>query len=349
MRSCCLQVSAGVCKPQVRDQAVQCELSIFTYDKSRQWQDTKFKYFTGISRQAFNIILKLVGSEEAKTMKYRTTERTPQRQRYSSLSAAEKLFLTLVRLRRGFSLANMSTICSLPEATIGNIFNAWMTTLANIFRSMQHAIFVSAAAQAKNKSDCFEPFPNLRVIVDTTDIKINKPSNMEQQSNTFSSYKASNVLKVLVGISVYGGLSFIGPCFEGNLSDRQVFLRSGIMDFLNEGEAVMCDRGFDVEEDLNEKGVDILIPAFLGDREQFTEREILVSKAIAGARIHVETFIGRMKFYKLIRHLISYHMIDMADNIVTVIANLVNFDDPFICWNAVQKAVSKAKKAKKKL
>lgn len=321
---------------------IQSNMATFSYDRSKQWTDDDFHYFTGVSRSAFEILYELVGGDTNKKMKYRTDAKTPQREVYASYSVRDKLFLTLVRLRRGYSLRDMRMFFNLPENHISNIFTAWVRTLSEVFKSMEEAVFVTVSAQEKNKPDCYEPFPNLRCVIDSTDIKIQKPTNMDQQSHTFSKYKAHNIVKFLIATSLYGGLSFISEGMEGVISDRQLFLKSGIIKHLNTGEALMCDRGFDMEEDPNDIGVDILVPAHLGKtRKTFTEREILLSKSTAASRIHVETFIGRLKFFKLIRHIVPNTMIDVLSDIVRVCANLVNFEEPFIRWKTKEKATKK--------
>ncbi|KAE8752258.1 hypothetical protein FOCC_FOCC001051 [Frankliniella occidentalis] len=180
--------------------------------------------------------------------------------------------------------------------------------------------YLTVESQEENQPDCFKPFPNLRCVVDSTTICIQKPSDMAQQSNTWSTYKASNVIKFQIAISKYGGLSYISEGMEGSISDRKSILKSGILEYLNPGEALMCDRGYDIEADLNEIEVDLLIPPFLGDRKSFTEREILLAKAIATSRIHVETFIGRMKFFKLIRQVLPNNLIDVSSDIVRILS-----------------------------
>ncbi|KAE8742064.1 hypothetical protein FOCC_FOCC012391 [Frankliniella occidentalis] len=124
---------------------------------------------------------------------------------------------------------------------------------------------------------------------------------------------------------------------EGSISDRQLFLKSGVMEFLTPGDAVMCDRGFDIEADLNEIEVDFICPPFLANRDAFTPREILIAKSIATSRIHVETLIGRIKFFKLVRGVLPNTMLDVASDVFRVAANLVNLSPPFIVWHTSKK------------
>ncbi|KAK3908154.1 N-succinylarginine dihydrolase [Frankliniella fusca] len=199
------------------------------------------------------------------------------------------------------------------------------------FCRLDKYIFVSSEVQEKNKPKCFRPFENLRVIIDATELKIQRPKHLQQQSNTYSEYKSCNTVKFLVGISCYGGLSFISEAYQGSISDRKLLVKSGLLDHLVEGDSVMAERGFDVEDILNEMGVDLIIPAFLGKREAFTARELVGSKMRASARIHVESFIGRVKQYRLLRFMIPSNLaLPYVSDMVKICAYCVNFHAPFV-------------------
>lgn len=326
-----------------RSTKLQCNFPLFSYERSKEWSESDFIYFTSLSRASFDIVFNLFEDDGTDKIKYKRNRSTPSHSKPSIHSTKSKLFVTLVRLRRGFSLRDMKMMFGMSEQSISETFTAWVRMLSIKFKSMENAIFVSAAAQQENAPDCYKPFPNLRCVVDTTDIKIQKPDNMEQQSNTFSKYKSGNIHKFVVATSLYGGLSFISEGIEGNASDRKLFLQCGIMDHLQPGDAVMTDRGFDIEADLNEIEVDFLVPPFLGERETFTAREVILGKAIASSRIHVETFIGRLKFFKLVRNVMPNTMSDILSDVVRVCANLINFSDPFIKWNTAKSKKSKSK------
>ena len=323
-----------------RDFKLQQDFPLFSYERSQCWTEEDF---TGITRVSFSILYDMFEDDDAEHLKYRRSRKTPVKMHSSIQSVKNKLFMTLVRVRRGFSLTDMRMLFGLNEGSISDIFNTWIRLMAIKFQSMEEAIFLSAKAQEDNKPDCYEPFPDLRCVFDTTDFKVQKPKYMEQQSNTYSTYKQPNVVRFLIAISLYGGLAFISEGTEGNMSDRQLFLRSGIMDHLCTGDALMCDRGFDIEADLNEVQVDLLIPPFLGGRGSFTPREVLLGKAIASSRIHVETFIGRVKFFKLLRNVMPNTMIDVVSDTVKVAANLLNLNDPFIVWDSVKQKAKKRK------
>jgi len=191
-------------------------------------------------------------------------------------------------------------------------------------------MFVSAEAQNAQKPDLFKRWPNLRVIIDCTHFKIQKPFNFQMQSNTWSAYKASNDLKYCVGISTFTGLSFLSQGFEGSVSDKEIILRSGLLDKLKPNESVMCDRGFDIEPELNAINVDTIMPPFLGDRESFSAAEIEEAQRIAEARIFVEIMMKRIKDFRILRGQIPNRLLPVMDDMVLICAVLTQFDPPII-------------------
>ena len=71
------------------------------------------------------------------------------------------------------------------------------------------------------------------------------------------------------------------------------------MDLLEPGDSVMADRGFDIEDDLILRGVHLNIPPFLRGKEQFYEKELVLTRWIASLRIHVERAMERIKFFHI--------------------------------------------------
>ena len=105
---------------------------------------------------------------------------------------------------------------------------------------------------------------------------------------TFSSYKKHNTYKALIGISPSGAIRFVSKLFPGSISDKQLTLKSGILDLSEPGDSVMADKGFNIEEYLIPLGVKLNIPPFLRGKTQFDNSELIQTRCIASLRIHVE-------------------------------------------------------------
>ena len=112
---------------------------------------------------------------------------------------------------------------------------------------------------------------------------------------TFSSYKNHNTLKGIIAVTPSGAVSQL---YGGNISDRELTERCGLLDLLEPGDSVMADRGFTIADMLDVRGVNLNIPP-MKTRDQFTQNELTTTRRIASLRIHVERAIGRIKSFKI--------------------------------------------------
>ncbi|XP_068714278.1 caldesmon-like [Montipora foliosa] len=62
--------------------------------------------------------------------------------------------------------------------------------------------------------------------------------------------------------------------YGGCISDKEITSKSGFIDKLQQGDEVMADRGFNIQEMLACKGVKVNVPPFMNQSGQFTEQEI---------------------------------------------------------------------------
>ena len=101
--------------------------------------------------------------------------------------------------------------------------------------------------------ECFcQRYANTRIIIDCMELQIQRPSSFLNPSKTYSNYKSRNTFKVLVGITPSGIGNFVSEAWGGRALDK-ITLSSSLIQMLDEGDAIMADRGFDVEEELAEK------------------------------------------------------------------------------------------------
>ena len=62
----------------------------------------------------------------------------------------------------------------------------------------------------------------------------------------------------------------------------------------------MADWGFNIQEILASKVVNVNVPPFMNQSGQFTQQEMLATRRIATLRIHVECAIERIKNYHIL-------------------------------------------------
>ena len=175
-------------------------------------------------------------------------------------------------------------------------------------------------------------YPSTRCIIDCTELFCQRPSSLTIQSSLYSSYKHHVTYKGLVGIAPSGSITFISQLYEGSISDKEIVARSGILspELWSEGDSLMADRGFTIQEELNPLKVRLNIPAFLSGRDQLTKAEVKESQCIASVRIHVERAIQRIKKFRQIRNEIPLVLHGSINQIWTVVCLLCNFLPPLI-------------------
>ena len=78
-------------------------------------------------------------------------------------------------------------------------------------------------------SDCFEIF-------------IEKPSDLFARACTWSSYKHHNTVKVLLGTTPQGVISYVSEGWGGRVSHRYIIEHCGVLDKIIPGDVILVER-----------------------------------------------------------------------------------------------------------
>ena len=244
-----------------------------------------------------------------------------------SLEPLEEFFLVLVRLRFGLMEQDIADRFGLSCSTVSRIFTTWINFLD--LKLKEIPLWPPRDAITSNMPKCFQDlYPTTRVIIDATEIYVEKPSLPDLLQMTFSSYKNNNTFKALIGISPSGAIIFISSLFSGSISDKELTRKSGILQLLERGDSIMADRGFDIEKDLIPLEVRLNIPPFLKGKPHLSDRETTETRRIASMRIHVERAMECIKNYHIFDRTIAASLTDLADQMFFVCAILHNFWPP---------------------
>ena len=128
------------------------------------------------------------------------------------------------------------------------------------------------------------------VIIDCIEI-----TNLMARAQTYSNYKHHSTVKVLIGITPQGTISFVSEAWGGRTSDKFLTENCGILKNLLPGDLVLADRGFTIQEEVWYYGAKLHIPAFTKGKSQLDPVDIEETRKIARVRIHVERVIGLLR------------------------------------------------------
>ena len=149
-------------------------------------------------------------------------------------------------------------------------------------------------------SDFRAKFPSTRVIVDGTEIPIQKPKQPLAQQATFSMYKNRNTVKVLVGATPGGLVSYVSPAYGGSASDRQICERSQLSQLCNPGDSILADKGFNVQDLFVPYDILVIYPVSLGKKNRLSAKVVLADRKITSKGVHIERIIGLAKTFKIL-------------------------------------------------
>lgn len=240
-----------------------------------------------------------------------------------SLEPKDELFLTLARLRVNIPEKVLADNYKISVAEVSRIFVTWLDLIYS--RLVQLPTWASKNTVQKAMPECFcEKYPLTRVIIDCTEIFIEKPSCFRAQSGTYSSYKSHNTAKGLIGIAPHGAVTFVSELYGGHCSDKAIVEDCGILQLLEESDSVMADRGFEIQDLLAKKKVYLNIPPFMRCKDQLSPEEEDETRDVASVRIHVERAIERVKNYNILTQIIPNSMAEDLNKIWKVCALLTN-------------------------
>ena len=204
--------------------ALKCELSIDNMLKD----DQSVKFYTGIPTLAclmttFNLLKPL-----AEKLKYWDTNKgkkvnfqekpVKKSGKKRSLTIFQEFILTLVRLRLGLLVQHLSDVFAISNSSVSKVFTTWICFLAIILKDVL-LIWPSKESVRKNLPQSFKSYPSTRVVIDCTEIFIQKPTSPTAQRATWSEYKSHNTKKTLVGITPSGFFSFVSKLWSGSTKD----------------------------------------------------------------------------------------------------------------------------------
>ena len=248
------------------------------------------------------------------------------------LSASDQIFLVPSKLRQGFDNIDLSFRFNISSKHASKIFVNWINII--YFRLGSLNLFPSRDIILDNSPQSFkEKYPKTFMILDCTELKIEFPSDLVLQSQSYSTYKSHNTMNGLVGCDPNGGLLFVSSLFTGSISDKKIVELSGLLDLLSEklkakellpNDAVMFDKGFNIINEIKTLKLDYNVPPMASEL-QFPGEEVLDTRSIASVRVHIERLIRRFKCFKILSGVIPILLMPHLNQIWTVCCILSGF------------------------
>ena len=277
-------------------------------------------YYTGIALDVFLLLEEVCAPVCAELPLY-------DGRKIGVLQFRDQFLLVFMKLRLNLDYIDLAKRFGISRTSAYRIFRNILPALhVTVFQAFMDEIPSRRKIQQSVPS-CFDGFPNCRMVLDSTEMRCQSPSHLAEQKMTYSSYKHYTSAKATIAILPNGSAIACTACYPGSTSDKAIVEHSNILKNLLPGDLVLADKGFTIYS-LLPKGVSLNIPPFLTCK-QFTPSEIMETRSIAKARIHIERFNIRLKNYRIVR-LIPYSSFKFVSMIVQTCVSLVNFQNSLL-------------------
>jgi hypothetical protein len=214
-----------------------------------------------------------------------------------SVPLMDQFFYMLVKVKHGMKFEYLADQVGVPESTMIDHTWKWLDLL---YIKMKFLIkwpdrdYIFSVMPPKVKT----LFPRLTGIIDCFEIFIEAPSNLRARAQCWSNYKKHTTVKFLIACSTRGGITFLSKAWGGRVSDVELVMKSGFLTNIphHPRDQILADRGFTMQDEFaGMAGVELLTPAFIKGRDQFSAEDVESSRMLSSVRIHVERVIGLMK------------------------------------------------------
>lgn len=156
------------------------------------------------------------------------------------LSIRERVLMTFIKLKQNLSYSFLfilsSTVSVRYFTDSSQIICNMLNILSEVLEPCIH--FPSGDEIIRNMPLCFANYPDTRIILDCTEIEIQRPKNLCCQIRTYSTYKGRYTVKFMTGVTRGGIISFVSRAYGGKASDKAIFEQSLLLQRLEKGVSV---------------------------------------------------------------------------------------------------------------
>jgi hypothetical protein len=227
----------------------------------------------------------------------RQAERTQRPDRRRAVGAGrrrhlrpyQEVLLTLVYLRH-----------NVAHAVVGELFGVSTDTSENTFHEVVFVLRDVCPAQRWNAEKCWkknEPSwtPNEveRVLIDSFESPVRRPSLPERQNRVYSGKKKRHTLKSQVVTDVKGEILDLDPGHRGPTADKRLYEQSPVEEHYPSAQK---------QGDLAYQGLaGVRVPHKQPKGGHLTEEQRAENRRLAAVRVHVEHGIRRIKGWRIVR------------------------------------------------
>jgi len=312
------------------------ELENFLSYETLQHDKKLFKYYTGYTPEEFQMLYEVIVPENA--IQTEAAIQYLNNKGHGVMGLKTQLLMTLNKLRNNFTFLHLAHLYSVTEGFCQNIFRRWLKLLAEKFEHVY--IWPHRDSVRSQMPEAFAiDFPNTVAILKRVQVKMGLNS---LESNSRTSTEDEIMLcnrHAVLAVDPRGSVIWCSKLSKGNLSDRELFIESGLKEKLRQlvdchwlqvGDGILADETFGISEELDELGLVFNHVEFSKKDIEEELKRILRKERIKCHIVLIDKAYARVKQFRILTQKIPSSLTSLSDIILQVCSFLTNFQTPLL-------------------
>ncbi len=226
----------------------------------------------------------------------------------------QQVLLCLLYLRHNTSHEVVGRMCGFSADTSENAFVEVLPVLKRLFPNEKWEAEKRYGSSAKK----WRPSKVERVIVDSFETPVPRPSHNERQKRLYSGKKKRHTLKTQIYTDQDGGILSVGKAYRGPKADIKIYEEEPIAALLTDkprmGDKAYCDG----------KHPEIKTPVKKPRGKELSAEQKAENKELSKKRVRVEHGIRRVKGWRIVRD--EYRMpLGLFTSVTSAVVGLLQF------------------------
>jgi DDE superfamily endonuclease len=167
-------------------------------------------------------------------------------------------------------------------------------------------------------------FPEVRVIIDSKEQRVNRPTGYDAQKPYYSGKKKAHTLKTQVVVDPCGRIEAVSDSVPGGANhDLPLLCGSGVLEQLADGQAAMLDKAY-VGVKNYYPDTPVVVPFKASRGHPLTADQKAFNRGVARCRIVVEHTMAQLNRFTVLRQVFRGQQRGRHGQVIRVVAKLLN-------------------------
>lgn len=285
-----------------------------------------FKSITGLDIEEFERLFeKLVPvwvAEERKRLDRPGRKRAIGGGRKYALKLRDRLVMVMCWLRLYLNTEAMGFFFGVDKATVSRNCRRLLKVLRMLGEETLGWPEPPKRGEGKSIEEALRAYPDLLAIVDTTEQRVQRPGNDDDQRRHYSGKKKAHTRKTAIVVNERGRIRDVSESTPGSKHDLKHVVESRVIDSIPEDVTTIGDAGFDgLQNYYPERSIGT--PHKARRNHPLTPDQKLANHEFSSERIVVENTLSHMKHFKVLAHRFR-HAVVIYDDAFRTVVGIVN-------------------------